>query len=75
MRNSKIGQLLILQLVLVVAFCVSWGGNLYKLSECDFKHSSGTDFQCEVIHAIGVIPPASLITVWVGTDEDNDGDS
>jgi hypothetical protein len=41
---------------------ITWGVNLYKLTQCDFQES----WKGEIIHAAGVIiPPASLITVWL----------
>lgn len=39
--------------------------NFVKLTDCDFE----PDYRCEVIHAIGIIPPLAYIVVWFGTDE------
>lgn len=51
--------------VLIIAVVFScWVTNLYRLTECDFEGP----YKCEVIHAIGLIPPASLVTVWFDTD-------
>ena len=46
---------------------ICWPCNLYKLTQCDFD--SDTSWKPEAIHAIGLFPPASLATVWYGTDE------
>lgn len=43
---------------------VSWIGNLNQLLDCDFK----APYKCEVIHTIGIIPLAALVTVWFDTD-------
>ena len=54
-------------LVLLVILFTPWVWNGYKFAQCDFE----SDYKCEVIHAIGVIvPPASWVTVWFDTDED-----
>ena len=45
-------------LFLFVAGC--WIGNLYKLTQCDFEKP----YKCEIIHAVGIIPVASIVTVW-----------
>lgn len=42
----------------------SWLGNTYQLTQCDFK----APFNCEAVHAVGLIPLASLVTVWFKTD-------
>jgi hypothetical protein len=42
----------------------SWIGNLNKLLDCDFA----SPYKCEVVHAIGIIPVASVITVWFDTE-------
>jgi len=34
--------------------------NLYKFAQCDFEAS----WKGEIIHGIGILPPASLVTVW-----------
>ena len=46
---------------MILAFPVfCWVGNLVKLIRCDFEPS----YKGEVIHAIGLIGPASMITFW-----------
>ncbi len=41
-----------------------WVGNLVKLADCDFQ----APYRCEVVHTIGVIPGASLVTAWMDSD-------
>lgn len=48
--------ILIPNIVILTAWCV----NLYKLTQCDFEPS----WKGEIIHGIGLIPPAALVTVW-----------
>ena len=43
----------------------SWGFNLKKLIDCDFE----TPYKCEAVHVIGLIPIASIITVWFDPEE------
>lgn len=54
-------------LILWVAVAISWIGNVVALTDCDFK----ADYKCEAIHAVGLIPVASLVTVWLPTDKDH----
>ena len=58
MKYILSAQMLILVLWLAVAGC--WIGNLVKLLNCDFEPS----WKGEIVHAIGLIPPAALVTVW-----------
>jgi len=46
--------------LLWLAFAACWIGNLYKLTQCDFAPS----WKGEIIHAVGLIPPAAVVTVW-----------
>jgi len=56
----------VIGIALIVGLLSIWPINVYKLTQCDFE----SDFKCEVAHGIGVImPPASIVTVWFGTDE------
>ena len=52
--------LIIAQLALVAIVGTSWVVNLYKLTQCDFQPS----WKGEIIHAVGLIPPAAVVTVW-----------
>lgn len=45
---------------LFVAGC--WVGNLVKLVKCDWDASGS--WKGEIVHAIGLIPPAPVVTVW-----------
>jgi hypothetical protein len=47
---------------------VSWGVNLWKLTECDFKGGESATYRCEVLHGVGLIPVVSIFTVWADTD-------
>ncbi len=55
----------VLWIALFFAICITWVINLTQLTDCDFE----PDYKCEVIHGVGLIPAASLITVWFDTDE------
>jgi hypothetical protein len=49
----------------IFMFTLMYALNIVKFAQCDFK----AGYECEVVHAVGVlVPPASLITVWVDTD-------
>ena len=56
-------------MILWVLVAVAWIGNLIALTECDFRAAEPANFKCEVIHAVGLIPPAALVTVWFHTDK------
>jgi len=51
--------------ILIVVVACSWVGNLIKLTDCDFE----APYKCEAVHAIGLIPIVSLVTVWVDVEE------
>jgi hypothetical protein len=52
--------IIITQLLIIALVTPMWCINLVKLINCDFK----APYKGEVIHAIGLVPPAFLITVW-----------
>jgi hypothetical protein len=55
--------------VSVILFCIiAWFVNLYKLTVCDFD----SDYKCEVMHGLGVIPALAPFVVWIDTDEDKE---
>lgn len=56
----KVYHLLIAQLVIVLTLGTAWCVNLYKLTQCDFA----SPYKGEVIHAVGLFPPAAIVTVW-----------
>jgi prepilin-type N-terminal cleavage/methylation domain-containing protein len=65
MKNNNKGFTLIeillcLQIVVILVFVTAWCVNLYKLTQCDFEPS----YKGEVIHAVGLIGPAAIVTVW-----------
>lgn len=45
---------------IVIIIGLFWFSNLYKLIQCDFKRP----WKGEIVHGIGLIPFASVITVW-----------
>jgi hypothetical protein len=55
--NSSFGIIVLSIWLLIIG---SWVGNLFKLLNCDFEPS----YKGEIIHAIGLVPIASVITVW-----------
>ncbi len=52
--------LVIIQLLLLALFGTAWFVNLYKFTQCDFAPS----WKGEIIHGVGIFPPASIVTVW-----------
>lgn len=49
--------------VLIALFCgFCWVGNIVKLAKCDWS-VQGT-WKGEIIHAIGLIGPAAVVTFW-----------
>lgn len=59
-KPNYIGSIIILQIIIILPIAACWITNLYKLTQCDFA----SPYKGEVIHAVGLIPPASLLTVW-----------
>lgn len=68
MRQSTTDTAIKANLILMLVLILAWGINAYKLTQCDFE----SDYKCEAIHAVGLVGPASVITVWFGTDEGKD---
>jgi hypothetical protein len=52
--------------ILILIAAMLWAWNLVKLTSCDFN----LPLKCEAIHAVGLVPPLQVITVWFDTDED-----
>jgi hypothetical protein len=50
----------VLIILALIAIGTSWVVNFYKLTQCDFV----APYKGEVLHAVGIIPAASLVTVW-----------
>ena len=40
-------------------------GNIVKFTRCDFE----PNYQCEIVHAVGIFGPPALVTYWFATDE------
>ena len=51
----------VFSIALTVVMGVSWGVNIYKLLKCDFQ----APYKCEIVHLVGLIPPAAIVTVWL----------
>ena len=62
--RKMLARLALLPLILNVVIFSCFFVNLYKLTQCDFE----SPYKCEVVHAIGLFPPASLIVAWFETD-------
>ena len=60
--------LLMAQVLFLLVVLISWGVNVYRFAECDFE----SPYKCEIIHAVGVIPIASVVTVWFDDDGDKE---
>jgi hypothetical protein len=61
--HKKTNAYTVIEVLIVLAFLTigtSWIVNFYKLTQCDFA----APYQGEGIHAVGIIPVASLVTVW-----------
>lgn len=43
-------------------FIASWGINLYKFTQCDFK---GPEFKEEILYGIGILSPICVVTAWM----------
>jgi hypothetical protein len=63
--SESLKMLIALMWLIIVG---SYGTNIYKLTQCDFV----SPLKCEIVHTIGLLPVASVITVWIDTDEGDD---
>ena len=52
---------LIVSIVIVLVVGSGWVMNIIKLTQCDFE----SPYKCEIVHAIGLIPPVGMITGWL----------
>lgn len=57
----KVGNILVIQLIIIVVIGTGWVKNVIKLSECDFKEP----YKAEVIHGVGIFPPVGMVTGWL----------
>ena len=55
---------LILLLALAITPATAWVWNLVQLVSCDWD--AGKSWKGEIIHGIGLIPYAGIVTVWFG---------
>lgn len=59
--NSETPGWCLIPMLLIWAYIViAWIVNLVKLLRCDFE----APYKDEIVHAIGLIPGASMITCW-----------
>jgi hypothetical protein len=54
----KIIEVFIVIWIIFVGGC--WIGNVVRLVQCDFE----APYKGEIIHALGLVPGISLVTVW-----------
>jgi hypothetical protein len=57
----KLGSILLTQALVVLFVGTLWVLNVVKLTESDFK----APFKKEIVHAIGLVPPACIVTGWL----------
>lgn len=60
--NSLPVPIIIFIIVLLLFVAVCWIGNLVQLIQCDWS-STGT-WKGEIVHTIGFVPIASIVTAW-----------
>ena len=65
-RRIKRGMSLGTIITLIMIIC--WLGNIYKLAKCDLRSADNPT----IVHAIGIIPYACLVTVWFPVSDKND---
>ena len=59
MKAVTTAQIIIL---LIAALAITgWVKNIIKLSGCDFQ----SPYKCEVIHAVGIIPPVGAVVGYM----------
>lgn len=56
----------VIPIVFFLAFVTLYIVNWVQFTSCDFK----PDYRCEAIHLVGLVPPASIITVWYAVDDE-----
>ena len=56
----------VVPIVFFLAFVISYIVNWVQFTSCDFK----SDYRCEAIHFVELVPPASIITVWYAVDDE-----
>ena len=53
--------MMIFGFVVIAVVAIGWVKNVIKLANCDFE----APYKCEVIHAVGLIPPVGMVTGWL----------
>ena len=61
---NRVEKFSIILIALVVFMLGAWLVNFYKLANCDFE----SNYRCEIIHGVGIIPPLQAVTVWFDSD-------
>lgn len=64
---NKIYENFLVSWIIGTVFLVAYVINVIKLSECDFQ----APYRCEVIHVVGLFPPAQIVTSWFDSDKKN----
>lgn len=54
----------VIPIVFVLASVISYIVNWVQFTSCDFK----SDYRCEAIHFVGLVPPVSIVTMWYAVD-------
>ena len=65
MRVSKEGMsvgVLVVAVALWVFVAITYIGNVVKLTQCDWDNAGS--WKGEIVHAIGLVPPCAVVTVW-----------
>ena len=55
----------IIAIVVFCLFCLGWGKNIYKLTQCDFEPS----YKAEVFRIIGIIPPVGAVMGYIDIED------
>lgn len=59
LENFGIGAM-IFSILFCIFGAVCYVGNVVKLTRCDFN----APYKGEIVHAVGLIPAVSIVTVW-----------
>lgn len=59
-RSNAMFPVALVVIALWLCFITAWFVNGYKLIQCDFE----APYKGEIVHAIGLVPPLAVFTVW-----------
>ena len=65
--QKKINRGISFGTIFVLIMIICWFANLYKLTQCNVRSMDNPT----IIHAIGIIPYAGIVTVWFPVSEKN----